>query len=140
MYKDKALQRETTKLRVRRYRSNKKALQPDVQPSNGTELDPDRLEEFAPGAIEAIMEMVQPSATKDRLAKARVVLASVVQPKTLQSKSSPLKDDSRLPRMTEHNRNQFKPGDKVLILRGKRWLPYLVPNMDSGGQEIPDYF
>ena len=138
MYKDKALQRETTKLRVRRYRSNKKALQPDVQPSNGTELDPDRLEEFAPGAIEAIMEMVQPSATKDRLAKARVVLASVVQPKTLQSKSSPLKDDSNnLPR---YNPSKHRSGDKVLIFRDGRWLPYLVPNMDSGGQEIPDYY
>jgi len=76
--------------------------------------------------------------------KPSVTNSNLFQPKrdALQSTRSPLKEESntRLPRMTEYNRNQFKPGDKVLILRGKQWLEYLVPDVDGSGQEIPDYF
>jgi len=74
-----------------------------------------------------------------RLEIARAALAKAVQPKTGALQSSPLKDDSnsRLPR---YNPSKHKAGDKVLIFRDGRWLPYLVPDMDSSGQEIPDYF
>ena len=57
----------------------------------------------------------------------------------LQSKSSPLKEETntKLPR---YNPAIHKPGDTVLMLRGKKWMPYLIPELDSSGQPVPDYW
>lgn len=30
-------------------------------------------------------------------------------------------------------------GDRVLILRGRRYIPTIVPELDAGGQPIPAY-
>ena len=50
--------------------------------------------------------------------------------------SRPVKEES-LPR---YNPAIHRPGDTVLVLRGKRWLPYLIPEVDASGQAIPDYW
>jgi len=73
-----------------------------------------------------------PKSNPTRLETARAALDA------LQSTRSPLKDDSNnLPR---YNPSKHKAGDKVLIFRDGRWLPYLVPNMDGSGQEIPEWY
>lgn len=42
--------------------------------------------------------------------------------------------------LTIYNPSIHKPGDKVLIRRGKKLLEYVVPDLDVAGQPMPDYW
>jgi len=75
-------------------------------------------------------------AKQQKLADLRQLIASHDAP---QSKSSLVQEDlsTKLPR---YNPAIHRPGDTVLVLRGKRWLPYLIPELDAGGQAITNYW
>ena len=57
----------------------------------------------------------------------------------LQSKSSGMETqlNSNLPVCTEYNFRQFKPGDKVLIRRGRRLIETVIPELDGDGNIVP---
>ena len=178
-YKDKALQRETTKTRVRRYRKNQKALQesdclicnaltterhhvsyePEITIAlchschsvvtgdgrfhTGRHSIISRYEEIKKQALHkgVTSNPVQPkpSDIKSKLEKAGLNLEGNRILGAVQSKSSPVESSpsTNLPR---YNPAIHRPGDTVLVLRGKRWLPYLIPEVDASGQAIPDYW
>lgn len=59
----------------------------------------------------------------------------------MQSKSSPdIQQRGATPLWPKYDPAIHKPGDTVLVQRGKRWLPYLIPELDGGGQPVPDYW
>lgn len=50
------------------------------------------------------------------------------------------KPDVVQPSLHRYNPAIHKPGDRVLIQRGKKWLPYMVPEVDGGGQTVPEWY
>jgi len=109
-YKDKALQRETTKNRVRRYR----ALHKGVTGSNKTDL-------------EAKLEKVGLNTVGNRVSLAP------------QSMRSPLKEESNS-RLPLYNKAIHKTGDRVRMVgpTGKL-IEMTVPELDKEGNVMPEY-
>lgn len=54
-------------------------------------------------------------------------------------KSSPVQPESS-PKIPKYNPQIHKPGDVVLVQRGKKWIETVIPDIDGGGQPIPDYY
>ena len=73
----------------------------------------------------------------NKLELARQVLANFDKPKTdiLSSNSSPLEEESTLPLF---NRNKHKKGDLVRMPGSN--IPVIVPDLDSEGNAVPEYY
>ena len=41
--------------------------------------------------------------------------------------------------LTEYNKHEFSPGDRVLVKKGKRLVETVVPVIDGEGNSIPEY-
>ena len=74
-----------------------------------------------------------------RLAEARAVLEMALQPKTdvLKSTTNPLKEESNS--IPWYNPSVHVPGDRVRVRQGKGFTEVVIPQLDAGGQPVPEY-
>ena len=67
------------------------------------------------------------------------MLDSIVKPKTDDTKSTtnPLKEESNS--IPWYNPSVHVPGDRVRVRQGKGFTEVVIPELDAGGQPVPEY-
>ncbi len=103
---------------MKRYRKRKRALYPNVIPNEAKST-------VIPN------ETVIPKQAK--LAKLRQLIANVKSEQVAQTEPM----QSKLPICNEYNFRQFKPGDRVMVRRGKRLMETTIPELDADGHPVP---
>ncbi len=68
-----------------------------------------------------------------KLAKLRQLIANVKSEQVAQTEPM----QSKLPICNEYNFRQFKPGDRVMVRRGKRLMETTIPELDADGHPVP---